>query len=404
MDLLLFPSSKVRVHRLMVDHGHVHTIFRVLTQLRRSPSDPPPAVEETCAGPYEGHLRLVEVEGHHDDVALRCDREISRMVYGGVAWEQIAVLDRDGRALGRMRTHLTYLGIPYRELGRSPAELPTDARCAVALMTLILNPNDLPALCTAAAASHPNRDRVLSDPTVLKLYRAARESGEDLVLTTEGLLGAGKLDPEERRLLGEMIISLKALLQVFRDPEVEANLLFHAALALVRHFQPRGVPPPEEPGEFDFGHLCSKTPRLPGESKPAHLRRVLDLWSGVLHPARPHETGTGVTFASYEEARGSYWNVVLLPDVSDQASPGRAGPYGRLLDDELRLFRDAVARGTQILVMYYLADTGMAGQRYALTRFLEPVRDLLDFRRQPYQPPASYEDPFSGPDPSSAPA
>ena len=53
--------------------------------------------------------------------------------------------------------------------------------------------------------------------------------------------------------------------------------------------------------------------------------------------------------------------------------------------------------------MYYLADTGMAGQRYALTRFLEPVRELLDLRRQPYLPPSSYEDPFSGPNHSLAP-
>ena len=92
-----------------------------------------------------------------------------------------------------------------------------------------------------------------------------------------------------------------------------------------------------------------------------------------------------------------------MPDVSDQASPGKAGPYGHVLDDELILFRDAVARGTRLLGMYYPADTGMAGERYILSQFLEPVRDLLDFRRQPYEPPPSYEDPFSGPDPSSAP-
>ncbi len=303
-----------------------------------------------------------------------------------------------------MRTHLACLGIPYRELGRGPAGLPSDFRCALGMLTLLLNPNDLPSLCTAAAASHPNRDRVLAGPTVLKLYRAARESGKDLVTTTAELLDAGELDPEERRLLGELITSLNALLRIFPDPEVDLDVLFWAALAAVRHSQPGGVLPPEDHQESDFADLCSKTPHLTAESKQSYLRRVLDLWSGVLHPAHSHETGTGVTFARYRDARGGSWNAVLMPDVSDQASPGKAGPFGRVLDDELLLFRDAAARGTQVLGMYYLADTGMAGQRCALTRFLEPVRDLLDFRRQPYQPPPSYEDPFSGPDPSPAPA
>ena len=404
MDLLLLPSSKVQVHRLKVDHGHADPIFQVYTQLRRSPSYEPPAVDETCDSPEGRPPRLVEVEGHHDDIALRCAREIARMLNGGVPWEEIAVLDRDGRAMSRVRTHLTYLGIPYRELGRSPADLPTDTRCAVALMTLLLNPDDLPSLCIAAAASHPNKDRVLSGSTALKLYRAARESGKDLVITTAELLYAGVLDPLERGLLGELIISLKVLVQIFSDPEVDLNVLYQAALATVRRSHPKGVLPLEEPHESDFADLCSRTPPLPGEGKAVHLRRILDLWSGVLHPSRAHETGTGVTFASYEEARGRSWSFVLMPDVSDQASPGKAGPYGRVLDDELLLFRDAVARGTQVLVMYYLADAGMAGQRYTLSRFLDPVRDLLEFRRQPYEPPPSYEDPFSGHDPSSAPA
>ena len=404
MELLLFPYSSLQVHRLMVDHAHAEQVFQVFTQLRRSPSDGPPSVEETCDGPDGGRPRLVEVEGHHDDISLRCAREISQLGYLGVPWEQIAVLDRQGRALGRMRIHLTYLAIPYRQLGGVPADLPTDARCAVALLTLLLNPNDLPSLCTAAASSHPNKDRVLSDPTALKLYRASRESGQDIVVTTAELLDAGALDPDEHSLLGETIISLKVLAAVFVDPEADLSVLYQAALLCARRSQPKGVTPSRDPHESDFADLCSRTPRLPGESKPTHLRRVLDLWSRVLYPTRSHDTGTGVTFASYEEARGRSWSFVLMPDVSDQASPGKAGPYGRVLDDELLLFRDAVARGTQVLVMYYLADTGMAGQRYTLTRFLEPVRDLLDIHRQPYEPPPSYEDPFSGPDPSSAPA
>ncbi len=84
MDLLLFPSSKVQVHRLMVDHGHADPIFRVFTRLRRSPSDAPPATEESCDGPHGGRPWLVEVEGHHDKITLRCAREISRMGNLGV--------------------------------------------------------------------------------------------------------------------------------------------------------------------------------------------------------------------------------------------------------------------------------------------------------------------------------
>ena len=403
MDALLFPFSNLQVHRLMVDHGHADPIFQVFTQIRRIPSDDPPAVEETCDGLAGVRPWLVEVEGHHDDIALRCAREIARMGNLGVPWEQIAVLDRHGRALGRMRTHLAYLGVPYRELGRRPADLPTDVRCAVALMTLLLNPDDLPSLCTAAAASHPNKDRVLSGPTALKLYRASHESGENIVIATTKLLDAGKLDPGEHSLLGELIESLKVLARILVDPENDLPILYQAALSAVGYSQPKGAPAPEEPQEFVFADLCSNNPRLPGESNPAHLGRVLDLWSGVLHPGRSHETGTGVTFASYEGARGGSWSVVFMPDVSDQASPGKGGPYGHVLDDELILFRDAVARGTRLLGMYYPADTGMAGERYILSQFLEPVRDLFDFRRQPYEPPPSYEDPFSGPDPSSAP-
>ena len=162
----------------------------------------------------------------------------------------------------------------------------------------------------------------------------------------------------------------------------------------------QGLPRYYEPQEDDLFGLAH-TPALPGESKPAHLRRILDLWSGVLHPARSYETEVGVTFADFEAVRGRFWSVIIIPDVSDQATPGRAGSYSVALDAELRLFCDAVARAKEILYLYYLADTGMAGERYILTRFLEPVRHLLQFHRQPFEPPSSYPDPFSGPDPSS---
>ena len=397
MELLLEPRSRVRTHRLMVDHSHAEGIFQVCSEIRRGCTDDPFPAEETSDGPEERGPWLEEIEGHHEDIMARCLTQIGRLRNLGVHCQDIGVLDPWGRALDRMRSQLICWGIPYRELGAKPTDPPSDVRCATALLTLLLNPANLHAARIAAAANYPNKDRSVPAPISQEWHRVTREMGSDFVTAAAALLDGGKLDPQDRASLEGLVLSQRALLQELDNPEGNVADLCMSALALVDHFKPKGLPKPLELPRSDFLDHCN-TPALPGENKRGHLRRILDLWSPALHPGRSYGNQQGVTFASFEAARGMLWDFVFILDVSDQAIPGKVGPYSSAVDAERRLFCDAVTRAKRFLWMYYLTDTGMAGERYVLSRFLQPkqVRDLLELRHVPFEPPSSHLDPFAG--------
>ena len=394
---LLLPYPTCRVHHLNLNHGRTRSLFHVSDALQDVRMLPDPfAPGDTCDGP-EGELPLlVEVEGTHEDMDRLALDQVQRWARQGIPWESLAVLDRRGRAVARMRTQLAHRDIPYRVLGEVPPDLPTDARCAVAMLTLLLNPGDLRAARVASAADHPNVSRLLEPTTSLKWRDVAAESGRNLMDAIQELLPV--LGPSSPH--WDPLLHLGAQWEGLNEDLSDASYTFEdicflvKAAVLVR--RAGGLPEVVDAAMDRFLDFCLETPPLQGESNRDRLRRVLDLWSPALHPARRHQNEHGVVFAGFEAARGISANAVILLGLNDNVVPGKMGPYSDALGLELELFCDAVARASRFLHLYYLADTGRGGARYAPSRFLNPVRHLLDFHREPYRPPESYPDPFGG--------
>ena len=109
--------------------------------------------------------KLVRIDGTLRDMHVQVIEDICRLHTEGIAWEDMAVLDRRGRAIQGMRTGLVHRNIPHRVLAEPGNPRPTDACAALSLITAALNPRDENALRIAGAPGYSNRSRTLSKET-----------------------------------------------------------------------------------------------------------------------------------------------------------------------------------------------------------------------------------------------
>ena len=380
-----YPQAAV--HVLRTDHSSSQILFRTAAALRQplvSPAWDPG--DGDCAGPPGEPALLVEQEGDFDDIANHCLDATQRLHGLGIPLGDMAVLDRRGRALEWMRTRLAHRDIPHRVLGEPPPDLPTDARCAAALLTLLLNPHDLHAARIAAAPDYPNRDRLLPDATALELRRASRERGQDLVAAARELLGRLPQGAPERRSLAKLVHGYDVLSESFFDRKTNFGQFCPFAMGVVAGMKPSVLRDTKEPGSDGLMALWAETRETPGESRRDFLYQFLDLSSPALHPARPWGGRDAVNIGDFASAKGLDFQAVFILDVSDQATPGRRGRYGDELDSELRQLCIAATRASRLLIMYHPSDTGMAGARYVPSRFLQPAEHLLAGRHMPFRP------------------
>ena len=320
---------------------------------------------------------LVAVEGTFTDMDNACLQDLTRLHGMGIPWEDMCVIDRGGRALGRMRTQLVHRGIPHRELGRVSGAGPTDARCLVALMTCVINSSDLAAIRIGGAPDHRNARRLLPDPTSRKLLELARAGGIDLIAAGEQLDAGADPNDQHRPLVTYLLGCTRVVTKWIADPTTELTDLFAKIQGLIYACQPAGLVPADEPEMALLEALWTETPHLPGQPRLAHLRRFLDRSSAALHPAWRHDRQEGVTFAAIDAARGRSWRFAALLDVSDESLPGGLSPTSPRLEREARRFHSALHRADERLFLYYTADTGR-GSRTTPSRFLEPMRHLLE--------------------------
>ena len=380
-----YPEAAV--HVLRTDHSSSQILFRTAAALRQplaSPARDPG--DGDCEGPPGEPALLVEQEGDFDDIANHCLDEIQRLHGLGIPLGDMAVLDRRGRALEWMRTRLAHRDIPHRVLGEPPADLPTDARCVAALMTLLLNPHDLHAARIAAAPDYPNRDRILPDGMAIEVRRAARERGQDLVAAARELLGRLPQGAPERRSLAKLVHGYDVLSESFFDRKTDFGQFCPFAMGVVAGMKPSVLRDTKEPGSDGLMALWAETRETPGESRRDFLYQFLDLSSPALHPARRWGGRDAVNIGDFASAKGLDFQAVFILDVSDQATPGRRGRHGEEMESELRQLCIAVTRASRWLTMYHPSDTGMAGARYVPSRFLQPAEHLLEGRHMPFRP------------------
>ena len=385
----------MQLYPLRGHHRTARRLVRVAATLRNDLDDAGmPDVIPDPEIPEGQSPKLVLVEGILQDLDVHCLQEIQKLHEEGVAWEDMAVLDPRGRAIDRMRTQLLHRGIPHRPLGVPAAPRPGDARCAAALLTSALNPWDLQAMRLGAAAGCPNRERILPAAISRQVRRVAWEQGIDLV-TAAGQVGDSLPEKSrDRRSLHIWVTLHKKVEDCLSRPDEDLIRVCGMAEAAVGAGKAKGL---VEPGDVEMSRLWDliwATPPLPGESRQAHLRRFLDRWSEALHPARAYEDQEGVTFGPIGAAKGRAWRSVFLVDVSDESIPGPMGPYSGRLERERRRFYTAVTRATERLYLCCLVDTGR-GNNGTLTRFLAPIRHLLEEVRVQHRGKPPPPDPFA---------
>ncbi len=175
-------------------------LVQVARTFRRAHGLPAPGDDrDSPASPREPSPELVVVDGTLSDMDRHVLEEAQGRHDAGVPWEEMAVLDRRGHALGRMKTALLLRGIPHHSLGKAPPAGPTDARFIAAVLSLALNPRDPVALRIAGAPGHPNRRRVLPDATVHLIMWEAHALQGRLPDAIAGLLKKGRLRDQEVR-------------------------------------------------------------------------------------------------------------------------------------------------------------------------------------------------------------
>ena len=374
--LRLFNMPKVV---LSTARGRTQPLHEVSDTLGRGLGIAGPVAVSRGNGEPEGmRPRLVAVSGTFTDMENHCLGELQRLHDMGIPWEDMCVMDRGGRALGRMSSRLVHRGIPHRELATVSRAGPTDARCLVALLTCVTNSRDLAALRVAGAPDHRNAGRLLPEPISRLLLQASRAGGIDLLAAAEQLYGDPDSSEKDRAEIRNLVACIRVLNELVADPTMEFDDLFPHTLHLVHACQPEGwTMPADEPGMALLEARWRDTPALPEEPRVAHIRRFLDRCSAALHPAWRYERQGGVTFTTIDAARGRSWRCVFLLDISDESLPGRLTPASPRLEGEARRFHSALHRADERLLLYYTADTGR-GSRTTPSRFLEPIGHLLE--------------------------
>ena len=376
---LRFP--RLKTHTLRLNQQSSQELWRMATTLSGHYSmDGLTPDQQLSYGGERGRPRLVEVEGTLTDLDGHCLREVQRLADAGVPLEDMAILYRRGNAIRRLRTRLAHLDIPHQMLGEERPERPGDARCLVALLTVLLNPRDMPAVRIAAAPGYPNAPRRLSNGVCRRLRRLAEEQSLDLIQAAECNLAAFRRDGAVFHGLSFLIETLHSLNELLGDPEGSLQGLVELALGSIRLAQPPGLTPVDEPELDRLWALCPALPRQARGTPRQQLGLFLDLLSPALHAAPSN--GGGLTLGTIPAAKGRRWPVVFILDAGDRTIPGRAGPHSDTRQAQ-RLFHIAITRATEQLYLYSPADTGQDKDSGACrpSRFLDPVRDQLEHQR-----------------------
>ncbi|HWJ50377.1 MAG TPA: 3'-5' exonuclease, partial [Solirubrobacteraceae bacterium] len=147
-----------------------------------------PGEHEDLAGRGTTGERVRDLSGHPVRLGVFVRKGTHTHLAAGTPPTEILALARTGDATEPLQRALAHAGIPHRVLGSLGLYERTEARDALAYLTLIQNPVDAQAFRRAAGSPR----RGIGDATVTKLVVWARERrGGDLIAASAS---AGELD------------------------------------------------------------------------------------------------------------------------------------------------------------------------------------------------------------------
>ena len=370
--------SNLNIVRLTTTHVGTAELSSAAASFRRSDENAGLKDDGQDWDPVRGaRPQLVVVFGSRHDLARQLVADVQTHHDQGDIWSDMAVLARSPKSIDKLKTALMGEQIPYHDRPELTARPADDASRILAILNCVVNRFDLAAVARAAGTLYVNKSRALDMKTSVTLLKLADQLGLDLIAA---------VDHSRERFEGTAVENLDWLVRNVDELAVALEYPqsdLHGLLARVENLTRWRVSDfvlSEDQIDRELGvswlwSVADNMPRLAEEDLRAHLRRFLEQTSAVLVPSWPASPGEGVSLSTVHGAKGQFWPMVWIADVSDQAIPGHRP--SRRLEREQRIFHVAVTRATKQLRLYCLGDTGL-GDRPKPSRFLNPIWDALD--------------------------
>ena len=323
--LMDYPNASE--HILTVNHRATGHIASLASDLNNSPQMPGlvPDYQQSIrpAGPQAQILRhqgpTPELDGMMLDLVAGLREQEAQ------AWEDTAFLYRRHRTHSRLATRMAARDMPYTIQGAGKDEQDPDTVAVFAMLSLLVNPNDMRAFRSAANPEQKTGGRGFNSMVSRDIVKISRARQTDLVTAARAALEA--VNPATR-----VYHNLRYLTEAYRDlatmldePEYTVTDLCRAAHRRLYEFR-RGraapFPTPQLSRLFTLSETLAES-ETAGGLRPA-LGRFLERVTSAHHPDfrdfdndDPYAHQKGITLSTIHAAKGQQWRTVFIADCTD---------------------------------------------------------------------------------------
>ena len=337
-------------HSLRADMRSSGTLSGFLTRLAGMPTLAGLEKRTALASRPAGQVPRLRVFQGQDALIQGLLESIQTFEQNGGRWEELVCLFRWPDTMERCRASLEEAGILHSVMAGQIRELNRDEERFVGLLTLLLKPQDIEALCDAAVAPSPSGWIEFNPHNAASLVEASRRY--------EGsLIEAGR---HHARILVQRAVSRQALDRVISGVDalqgmLDAGIQDRALLQLV------GVAYRSLTGEDNhrverdspIRRLAVRAHNFPdpeGEPIGWHLRDFLDSITVLGMPIRKRP---GITLSTIPEAKGLQWDEAWVVEAGQRMMPDQGDAHPPLpLCEEQRLLYAAATRARDNLVFF----------------------------------------------------
>ncbi len=315
-----------------------------------------------------GQVRVVGLGNEYQE-AHWVAGQIADALGAGTPPTEILALARTGYATDPLQHALAHHGIPHRVLGSLGLYERTEARDALAYLTLLQNPRDAQAFRRAIASPR----RGIGTTTVTRLVTWARDQhAGDLIAAAAAADNLDRVPSEAART--RLVEFGTGLSQVRLELEAGRSL-GHAVIAtvtlpggLVRHYEHRRghLSNHERRADAervleDLRSLCRAAPTYEEQHDDATLTGFLDHAAGLDAQELDAATDHRITVSTIHRAKGAEAQLVVLLACEERLLPSwrslSSADPGRL-EEERRLFYVAASRAKDRLLITHAAERG----------------------------------------------
>ena len=382
------PTSEI--HLLRLNHRSTATLVKLATTLTG---------EETMEGlnnDYQRAIRpegpppeIIQVQGGQQDLAKHIlSMAQDRVNDGSREWTDMALIYRRSRILNPLITNLMAAGIPYHILGESKKPGQTTTQRIINLLTCLLNPMDAAAFVNAASVEKGETRRGLNRETARRIAGISQEMNINLIQASEEYLPRLKMNVRTRHNLEYVTWAWEMLHNYIEEEGSTLPELCHLACRLAQTKQKENLQEGINQQTTYLMSLSRTMVRMPRETLAQQTSRFLETIKASVHPDLQEadaddvmEQQKGITLATIHSAKGLQWKTVWVVDASDGAMPGNRSNAAEHIQEEQRIFYVASTRATDNLYYCYATEQEQEkGEETKLTRFLDTVRQLIEFQ------------------------